>query len=55
MCVIKQAVVAACEENNPEAYSEAVRDFDAVSRLDAWHTSLLLRIKKGIEGDSDLR
>jgi len=48
-------VLTACEENNVDGFSDAVRDFDAVSRLDAWHTSLLLRIKKGIDGDSDLR
>lgn len=54
-CVCEQAVLAACEENNADAFTEAVRDYDAVSRLDSWHTSLLLRIKKGIESDSDLR
>lgn len=28
-----------------------VKDFDSISRLDQWHTTLLLRIKKTIQGD----
>ena len=28
-----------------------VKEFDSISRLDQWHTTLLLRIKKTIQGD----
>jgi len=49
-----QALLSACEENDVDAYTEALRNYDSVSRLDPWHTSLLLRIKKSIEGESDL-
>ena len=56
VCLCKwQAVLKACEENELDSFTGAVKDYDAVSRLDPWHTSLLLRIKKQIEGDSDLR
>lgn len=28
-----------------------VKEFDSISRLDQWHTTMLLRIKKAIQGD----
>uniref|UniRef100_A0A3P8WHQ7 N-ethylmaleimide-sensitive factor attachment protein, beta b n=1 Tax=Cynoglossus semilaevis TaxID=244447 RepID=A0A3P8WHQ7_CYNSE len=40
------------EEQNSEAFTEAVKEFDSVSRLDQWLTTMLLRIKKTIQGDS---
>uniref|UniRef100_A0A8C2WSP5 Beta-soluble NSF attachment protein n=1 Tax=Cyclopterus lumpus TaxID=8103 RepID=A0A8C2WSP5_CYCLU len=40
------------EEQNSEAFTEAVKDFDSVSRLDQWLTTMLLRIKKTIQGDA---
>jgi len=49
-----QTLFAACEENDVDAFTEALRDYDSVSRLDPWHTSMLLRVKKGIEGVGDL-
>ncbi|XP_053908800.1 alpha-soluble NSF attachment protein isoform X2 [Cuculus canorus] len=44
------------EEQNIDAYTDAVKEFDAISRLDQWLTTMLLRIKKTIQGeDEDLR
>ncbi|KAF7670264.1 hypothetical protein LDENG_00027440, partial [Lucifuga dentata] len=40
------------EEQNSEAFTEAVKEFDSVSRLDQWLTTMLLRIKKTIQGDA---
>ncbi|XP_074471531.1 N-ethylmaleimide-sensitive factor attachment protein, beta b [Sebastes fasciatus] len=50
-CKLLKKLLDAHEEQNCEAFTEAVKDFDAISRLDQWHTSLLLRIKKTIQGD----
>jgi len=54
-CKLIKALLGACEEQNADAFSEAVAEYDKISRLDQWHTTLLLRVKKAIEGDMDLR
>ena len=57
LCVracVWQTLLSACEENDVDAFTEALRNYDSVSRLDSWHTSMLLRVKKGIEGESNL-
>jgi len=50
-----KTLFAACEDQNVEDFTNAVRDYDAISRLDQWYTTMLLRIKKSIEGESALR
>uniref|UniRef100_A0A668U1F1 NSF attachment protein beta n=1 Tax=Oreochromis aureus TaxID=47969 RepID=A0A668U1F1_OREAU len=45
-------LLEAHEEQNSEAFTEAVKEFDFVSRLDQWLTTMLLRIKKTIQGDA---
>jgi hypothetical protein len=37
-----------------DAFTEEVKKYDSISRLDAWHTMLLLRIKKQINSAEDL-
>ncbi|PIO28526.1 hypothetical protein AB205_0189650 [Aquarana catesbeiana] len=46
-------LLEAHEEQNCDAYTEAVKEFDSISRLDQWLTTMLLRIKKSIQGDGD--
>ena len=57
MFYLHQKLLAAIEEQNADAFSEAVKEYDSISRLDKWYTTILLRIKKGIEGEEgmDLR
>lgn len=43
------------EDQNMDGYTEAVKDFDSISRLDQWYTTMLLRIKKQINDNPDLR
>lgn len=43
------------EESNVDGFSEAIREYDSISRLDQWYTTILLRVKKGLEGEPDLR
>jgi hypothetical protein len=42
------------EEQDAEAFTAEVKTFDATSRLDPWHTMLLLRIKKTLPDENEL-
>lgn len=42
------------ETGDADGFSEAVAEYDTVSRLDPWFTSILLKIKKQISND-DIR
>ncbi|KAI7805586.1 putative alpha-soluble NSF attachment protein [Triplophysa rosa] len=51
-----QKLLDAFEDQNVDAFTDAVKDYDTISRLDQWLTTMLLRIKKTIQEDeSDLR
>lgn len=50
-----EKLLVAMEEENVEGYTEAVKEYDSVSRLDQWLTTMLLRAKKTISDDPDLR
>ncbi|XP_066514703.1 N-ethylmaleimide-sensitive factor attachment protein, alpha a [Hoplias malabaricus] len=55
-CKLIKKLLDAHEEQDVEAFTDAVKEFDSITRLDQWHTSMLLRIKKTIQEDeSDLR
>ncbi|XP_011505383.1 PREDICTED: soluble NSF attachment protein [Ceratosolen solmsi marchali] len=43
------------EEQNIDGFTEAVKEYDSISRLDQWYTTMLLRIKKQINDNPDLR
>jgi len=42
------------EDQDVDAFTAATQDFDSVSRLDPFHTTLLLRVKKQIPVEDDL-
>nr|KAF6411073.1 NSF attachment protein alpha [Rousettus aegyptiacus] len=53
---LMKKLLEAHEEQNVDSYTEAVKEYDSISRLDQWLTTMLLRIKKTIQGDEeDLR
>uniref|UniRef100_A0A671R3I5 Alpha-soluble NSF attachment protein n=1 Tax=Sinocyclocheilus anshuiensis TaxID=1608454 RepID=A0A671R3I5_9TELE len=55
-CKLVKKLLDAFEEQNVDAYTDAVKEYDTISRLDQWLTTMLLRIKKSIQDDeSDLR
>ncbi|XP_012677399.1 N-ethylmaleimide-sensitive factor attachment protein, alpha a [Clupea harengus] len=55
-CKLVKKLLDAFDEQNIDAYTDAIKDFDSITRLDQWYTTMLLRIKKGIQDDeSDLR
>ncbi|XP_033115975.1 alpha-soluble NSF attachment protein-like isoform X1 [Anneissia japonica] len=43
-------LLAALEEEDVDGYTDAVKEYDSISRLDQWLTTILLRIKKSIGG-----
>ena len=47
-----QKIVEAHMEDSVDSFTAAVSDYDAISRLDQWYTTLLLRIKNKITGGS---
>ncbi|XP_029414104.1 alpha-soluble NSF attachment protein isoform X3 [Nannospalax galili] len=55
-CKLMKKLLDAHEEQNVDSYTEVVKEYDSISRLDQWLTTMLLRIKKTIQGDEeDLR
>lgn len=50
-----QVLVEHLEEQNIDGFTDAVKDFDSISRLDQWYTTMLLRIKKQHNDNPDLR
>ncbi|CAH3024067.1 unnamed protein product [Porites evermanni] len=49
-----RTLLEAKEEENVESFTEAVKEYDSISRLDQWLTTILLRIKKGMNEEPDL-
>lgn len=43
------------EEQNVDGFTDAVKEYDSISRLDQWYTTILLRIKKQVADQTDLR
>ncbi|KAJ6663631.1 hypothetical protein lerEdw1_009710 [Lerista edwardsae] len=55
-CKLVKKLLDAHEEQNIDNYTESVKEYDSISRLDQWLTTMLLRIKKTIQGEEeDLR
>lgn len=50
-----QTLIEHLEEQNVEGFTDAVKDYDSISRLDQWYTTILLRIKKAANDNPDLR
>ena len=41
----------ALENEDQEEFTQVVKEYDAVSKLDGWMTQILLKIKKGLAGE----
>jgi len=50
-CKFLKDIIAAYENYDVEAFTQAVVEFDSISKLDAWKTSVLLRIKNSIKSE----
>ncbi|KAJ7365416.1 hypothetical protein OS493_005523 [Desmophyllum pertusum] len=53
-CKLLKNLLAAQEEQNAESFTEAIKEYDSISRIDQWLTTILLRIKKGMNEEPDL-
>jgi len=53
-CKLVKVLINHVEEHNVDGYTESVKDYDSISRLDQWFTTILLRIKKQIADDPEL-
>lgn len=51
-CQFIEKLILAIEGNDSEAYSQACADFDRITPLDPWKTSILLKAKKNIAGEA---
>ena len=47
-------LIQAIEDGNVQSFTDAVFDFDQVTKLDNWKTSILLKIKKGIDAEDTI-
>jgi alpha-soluble NSF attachment protein len=47
-----QALLDAMEAGDVEAFTNVVVDFDKMTKLDSWKTTILLRMKKSIGEES---
>jgi len=47
--VLLKKLIGACEEQSVESFTEAVREFESITRFDVWHNTLLKTIKDSIE------
>merc|ERR1712025_329755 len=50
-----KAIVEHLEQQDVEAFTETVKEYDSICRLDSWVTTLLLRVKKSLSEPDDLR
>ena len=48
-CKLLENVVGAMEEGDVDVFQQHVYDYDSMTRLDPWKTSLLLKVKKLVE------
>ncbi|XP_046443462.1 alpha-soluble NSF attachment protein-like [Daphnia pulex] len=53
-CKLIKALIGHMEEHNVDGFTETVKDYDSISRLDQWYTTMLLRIKKQMAETPDL-
>jgi alpha-soluble NSF attachment protein len=47
-------LIESAESGDEEAFTGAVVEFDQVVKLDNWKTSILLKIKRGIQEEPDI-
>ena len=40
----------ACLENDDDSFTQVVAAYDSMSRLDPWKTTMLLRVKRNLQG-----
>lgn len=54
-CKLLKSLIQKLEDEDVDGFIDAVKEYDSISRLDQWYTTILLRIKKSIQETPDLR
>uniref|UniRef100_A0A1W7RA28 Alpha-soluble NSF attachment protein n=1 Tax=Hadrurus spadix TaxID=141984 RepID=A0A1W7RA28_9SCOR len=54
-CKLLKSLIQKLEDEDVDGFTDAVKDYDSISRLDQWYTTILLRIKKSVQETPDLR
>ena len=54
-CKLLKVLMEKLEEQDVDGFTDAVAEYDSISRLDQWFTNILLKIKKTINAEPDLR
>ena len=54
-CKFVVSLIGKLEENDMEGFSAVVADYDSISTLDPWFSSLLLRLKQGMDNENDMK
>jgi len=52
-CKMLDAIIKAVESHDVETFTNSVADYDSANKLDAWKSSILLRIKNSIKGNEE--
>ncbi|KAH9380252.1 hypothetical protein HPB48_018204 [Haemaphysalis longicornis] len=50
-----KALIGKLEDQDVEGFTDTVKEYDSISRLDQWYTNIVLRIKKSLQETPDLR
>ncbi|XP_023237666.1 alpha-soluble NSF attachment protein-like [Centruroides sculpturatus] len=53
-CKFVKTLLGKMEEQDIDGFTDAIKEYDSISRLDQWYTNILLRIKKSIVDAPDL-
>jgi len=53
-CKFLLEIVKACKEYDVEAFTSAVIEFDTITKLDSWKTTIMLKIKQSIKEEDQL-
>ncbi|XP_054723075.1 alpha-soluble NSF attachment protein-like [Uloborus diversus] len=53
-CKFVMTLIEKLEEQDIDGFTDAVKEYDSISRLDSWYTTILLRIKKTLQESPDL-
>ncbi|KAH0609936.1 uncharacterized protein H6S33_012482 [Morchella sextelata] len=53
-CQLLQSIIEAVDQGDDEAFSDTVFQYDQLSKLDKWKTTMLLRVKETIINEDDL-
>ncbi|XP_015783704.1 alpha-soluble NSF attachment protein [Tetranychus urticae] len=54
-CKFVKGLLDKLEESDVEGFTQLVQEYDSISRLDQWFTTILLKIKKQIQQEPDLK